>query len=62
MDILTKFEAVTVKAEIRLAETDRLFCEAHEKAYRTALACFQEMEYIWAVSYTHLTLPTKLEV
>lgn len=47
MDILTKFEAVTVKAEIRLAETDRLFCEAHEKAYRTALACFQEMEYIW---------------
>ena len=47
LDILTKFEAVTVKAEIRLAETDRLFCEAHEKAYRTALACFQEMEYIW---------------
>ena len=47
MNILAKFETVTIKAAIRLAEADRRFCEAHENAYKNALACFQEMEYIW---------------
>lgn len=47
MDILSKFEAVTVKADIRLSEADQRFCEAHEAAYHTAQTCFQEMEYIW---------------
>lgn len=47
MDILTKFEAITMKAALRLAEADQSFCKAHETAYHTALTFFQEMEYIW---------------
>ena len=45
MDILSKFEAVTVKADIRLSEADQRFCEAHEAAYHTAQTCFKEMAY-----------------
>lgn len=36
MNILAKFETVTIKAAIRLAEADRRFCEAHENAYKNA--------------------------
>lgn len=47
MDILSKFEAVQVTADIRISEMDRNFCEAHQKAYEAALSCFHELEYIW---------------
>lgn len=47
MDILTKFEAIKVKAEVRLSEFDQHFCAAHETAYSAALTSFQEMDYIW---------------
>jgi hypothetical protein len=29
MDLLTKFEKVEMKADTRISEEDRIFCEAH---------------------------------
>ena len=44
MDLLSKFSSIEIKPDARISETDRTFCQAHQAAY--------------AVSYTHLTLPT----
>lgn len=36
MDLLTKFETVEMKADTRISESDRIFCEAHQAAYDSA--------------------------
>lgn len=52
MDILAKFEAVEVDADMRISDTDKVFCEAHQQAYEAALSCFHELEYIWNDMYS----------
>lgn len=34
MNLLDKFETVTVKADVRITPEDKAFCEAHQAAYR----------------------------
>lgn len=48
MDLLAKFGTVEVKADHRIAETDRFFCEQHQAAYEAAILTYQELSYIWA--------------
>ena len=38
MDLLTKFENVEMKADTRISESDRIFCEAHQAAYEIGRA------------------------
>ena len=47
MDLLSKFDAVTIQADSRITENDRDYCIAHQKAYDVARSCFHELVYIW---------------
>ena len=47
MDLLTKFENVEMKADTRISESDRIFCEAHQAAYDSARTSLPELEFIW---------------
>lgn len=47
MDLLDKFEAVTVKADGRITSEDKAFCEAHQAAYDAAVQSFQELAFFW---------------
>ena len=47
MDILTKFEKVEMKADTRISEADRIFCEAHQAAYDSARTSLPELGFIW---------------
>ena len=46
MDLLSKFDAVTIQADSRITEDDRDYCIAHQKAYDVAHSCFHELVYI----------------
>lgn len=46
MNLLEKFEAVTIKANRRISEADKALCEAHQAAYEAALESFKELIYI----------------
>lgn len=48
MNLLQKFEAVEIKADQRITEMDRDYCEQHQKAYETAITSFKELEFFWA--------------
>ena len=50
MDLLTKFENVEMKADTRISESDRIFCEAHQAAYDSARTSLPELEFIWNAS------------
>lgn len=47
MDLLEKFESVEIRADTRISEADRIFCEAHQSAYENAGAALKELEYFW---------------
>lgn len=47
MDLLTKFENVEIKADTRITESDRIFCEAHQAAYDIARTSLPELEFFW---------------
>lgn len=47
MDLLKKFESVEIRADTRISETDRAFCEAHQSAYENAATALKELEYFW---------------
>lgn len=47
MDLLTKFEAVEMKADTRISQADRIFCEAHQAAYDSARTFLPELGFIW---------------
>lgn len=47
MDLLTKFAAVEIRPETRISKSDRIFCQAHQNAYETALSTLKELEYFW---------------
>ena len=47
MNLLEKFEAVTVEADGRITPEDKALCEAHQAAYDAAVQSFQELAFIW---------------
>ena len=47
MNLLDKFETVTVKADVRITPEDKAFCEAHQAAYDAAVQAFQELAFFW---------------
>lgn len=47
MDLLDKFDAVTVKADARITPDDKAYCEAHQAAYDAAIQSFQELAFFW---------------
>lgn len=47
MNLLDKFEKVEIKADSRISEDDKKFCEAHQSAYDEARATLQELKFCW---------------
>ena len=50
MNLLDKFDAVTVEADFRITPEDKAFCEAHQAAYDAAIQSFHELAFsgrIW---------------
>ncbi len=47
MNLLEKFAAVEIKADDRITEADRAFCEKNQAAYEAALVCFKELAFFW---------------
>lgn len=47
MNLLDKFDAVTVKADVRITPEDKAFCEAHQAAYDAAIQSFRELAFFW---------------
>ncbi|MBM6977882.1 hypothetical protein, partial [Intestinimonas butyriciproducens] len=48
MNLLEKFETVTIKADARITPEDKAFCEAHQAAYNAAIQSFHELAFFWA--------------
>ena len=48
MDLLEKFNALTVEADTRISPSDRDFCEKHQTAYEAAIQSFRELSFFWA--------------
>ena len=47
MNLLDKFDAVTVEADFRITPEDKAFCEAHQAAYDAAIQSFHELAFFW---------------
>ncbi len=47
MNILAKFDAVEIKADLRISEADRKFCSIHQNAYEAAQNSLLELLYFW---------------
>jgi len=47
MDLLEKFEAVTVETDHRITPEDKDFCEAHQAAYDAAVQSYRELVFFW---------------
>ena len=47
MSLLEKFSKVEVKADARISETDKQFCEAHQQAYENAISQLYELKFLW---------------
>ena len=50
MNLLEKIEQVKIKADTRISEDDRDFCERQQRAYDAARETLTEMDFIWADS------------
>ena len=48
MELLDKFATVEVKADNRISENDKFYCEQHQSAYETAISSFKELAFFWA--------------
>lgn len=48
MDLLEKFNALTVEADTRISPSDKDFCEKHQAAYEAAIQSFRELAFCWA--------------
>ena len=47
MDLLEKFARVEIRADTRITEADRAFCQKHQQAYRAALTLFRQLLALW---------------
>lgn len=48
MDLLEKFNALTVEADTRISPLDKDFCEKHQAAYEAAIQSFRELSFFWS--------------
>jgi len=48
MDLLEKFNALTVEADTRISPSDKDFCEKHQAAYEAAIQSFWELSFFWS--------------
>lgn len=48
MELLQKFAVVEIQTDHRISETDKDYCELHQKAYETAIRSFQELAFFCA--------------
>lgn len=51
MSLLDKFSAVEIKADTRISEEDRDFCQRHQKAYLDARAALKSIKKQWKELY-----------
>ena len=51
MSLLDKFSAVEIKADTRISEEDRDFCQRHQKAYLDARAALKSIKKQWKEIY-----------
>lgn len=47
MELLQKFAAVEIQTDRRITETDKDYCEQHQKAYEAAISGFLELGFFW---------------
>ena len=47
MDLLEKFNALTVETDTRISPSDKDFCEKHQAAYEAAIQSFRELLFFW---------------
>jgi len=47
MDLLAKFDTITIEPDNLISESDKIFCEAHQAAYENAQNALKELEYFW---------------
>ncbi|MDE6923623.1 MAG: hypothetical protein K2P01_08725 [Oscillospiraceae bacterium] len=47
MDLLQKFSQVEIRADTRITEADRAFCQKHQEAYQAALGTFRQLLALW---------------
>lgn len=48
MDLLEKFNALTVETDNRISPADKTFCEKHQSAYEAAIQSFRELSFFWS--------------
>lgn len=46
-ELFQKFSAVEVKADNRITQADKAFCEKQQAAYEAAISCYQELDFFW---------------
>lgn len=47
MNLLQKFSQVEIRADARITEADRVFCQKHQEAYQAALDTFRQLLALW---------------
>ena len=47
MDLLDKFDAVTILADARISQADKNYCETQQKAYEAAISSYKELAFFW---------------
>ena len=52
MDLLSKFDAVTITPDGRITDQDKAFCAAHQAAYDAARASLEELACVWDAMQT----------
>ena len=47
MDLLDKFDAVTICTDDRISQADKDYCEIQQKAYEAAISSYKELAFFW---------------
>ena len=47
MDLLDKFDAVTIRTDDRISQVDKDYCETQQKAYEAAISSYKELAFFW---------------
>ena len=60
MDLLDKFDAVTILADARISQADKNYCETQQKAYEAAISSYKELAFFWEDMYSIHLLQAKI--
>lgn len=47
MDLLDKFDAVDIRTDQLISESDKSYCEQHQDAYEAAISSYKELAFFW---------------